>query len=71
MAATLAGMPLETANNADKLKTYVQAIIGGNFAIEENFSANAGLGFKQIIAGKVDGKNETFVAGQVGFKYKF
>ncbi|HEC1788271.1 TPA: autotransporter domain-containing protein [Campylobacter lari] len=55
----------------DKKKTYGQIIIGGNVDINEQFSLNAGIGAKQILAGKTDGKNETYVSGQVGFKYKF
>lgn len=55
----------------DKKKTYAQIIIGGNVDISEQFSLNAGVGAKQILAGKTDGKNETYVSGQVGFKYKF
>ncbi|EAJ6141972.1 autotransporter domain-containing protein [Campylobacter lari] len=55
----------------DKKKTYGQIIIGGNVDINEQFSLNAGVGAKQILAGKTDGKNETYVSGQVGFKYKF
>ncbi|WP_139493117.1 autotransporter outer membrane beta-barrel domain-containing protein [Campylobacter armoricus] len=55
----------------DKKKTYAQIIVGGNVDINEQFSLNAGIGAKQILAGKTDGKNETYVSGQVGFKYKF
>ncbi|TXE83486.1 autotransporter domain-containing protein [Campylobacter peloridis] len=55
----------------DKKKTYAQIIIGGNVDINEQFSLNAGIGAKQILAGKTDNKNETYVSGQVGFKYKF
>ncbi|WP_445707398.1 autotransporter outer membrane beta-barrel domain-containing protein [Campylobacter peloridis] len=55
----------------DKKKTYGQIIIGGNVDINEQFSLNAGIGAKQILAGKTDNKNETYVSGQVGFKYKF
>ncbi|EAH9415685.1 autotransporter domain-containing protein [Campylobacter lari] len=55
----------------DKKKTYGQIIIGGNVDINEQFSLNVGIGAKQILAGKTDGKNETYVSGQVGFKYKF
>lgn len=55
----------------DKKKTYAQIIVGGNVDINEQFSLNAGVGAKQILAGKTDGKNETYVSGQVGFKYKF
>lgn len=55
----------------DKKKTYAQVIIGGNVDMNERLSFNAGIGAKQILAGKVDNKNETYVSGQVGFKYKF
>ncbi len=32
---------------------------------------NLGFSAKQILAGKVDNKNETYLSGQVGLKYKF
>ncbi|TKX32901.1 autotransporter outer membrane beta-barrel domain-containing protein [Campylobacter aviculae] len=57
------------ANN--KKKTYGQVIVGGNIDFTEQLSMNVGLGAKQILAGKVDNKNETYLSGQVGLKYKF
>ncbi|MBT0828492.1 autotransporter domain-containing protein, partial [Campylobacter lari] len=38
----------------DKKKTYGQIIVGGNVDINEQFSLNAGIGAKQILAGKTD-----------------
>ncbi|ARJ56787.1 autotransporter outer membrane beta-barrel domain-containing protein [Campylobacter cuniculorum] len=69
--AALAGIALPSVDGADKNKTYGQVIIGGNFNLSKQFSANIGLGVKQILAGKVDSKNETYATGQLGFKYKF
>ena len=69
--ATLGGIAMPVVSGADKNKTYGQIIIGGNFDISQDFSANIGAGVKQIFAGKVDSKDETYVSGQVGFKYKF
>ncbi|EPF0426067.1 autotransporter outer membrane beta-barrel domain-containing protein [Campylobacter lari] len=69
--ASLNGVALPSVKSDDKKKTYGQILIGGNVDINEQFSLNAGVGTKQILAGKTDGKNETYVSGQVGFKYKF
>ncbi|MCV3427795.1 autotransporter outer membrane beta-barrel domain-containing protein [Campylobacter sp. IFREMER_LSEM_CL1904] len=69
--ASLNGVALPSVKSDDKKKTYGQIIIGGNVDINEQFSLNAGIGAKQILVGKTDGKNETYVSGQVGFKYKF
>ncbi|HED4917406.1 TPA: autotransporter adhesin CapC [Campylobacter jejuni] len=57
------------ANN--KKKTYGQIIVGGNVDFTNRLSMNLGFGAKQILAGKVDNKNETYLSGQVGLKYKF
>ncbi|HEH3967362.1 TPA: autotransporter adhesin CapC [Campylobacter jejuni] len=57
------------ANN--KKKTYGQIIVGGNIDFTNQLSMNLGFGAKQILAGKVDNKNETYLSGQVGLKYKF
>lgn len=57
------------ANN--KKKTYGQIIVGGNVDFTNQLSTNLGFGAKQILAGKVDNKNETYLSGQVGLKYKF
>ncbi|MFK0341914.1 autotransporter outer membrane beta-barrel domain-containing protein, partial [Campylobacter coli] len=56
------------ANN--KKKTYGQIIVGGNVDFTNQLSMNLGFGAKQILAGKVDNKNETYLSGQVGLKYK-
>ena len=55
----------------DKKKTYGQLVLGGNMDISEALSLNAAVGVKQILAGKVNDKNETFVTGNVGVKYRF
>ncbi|EAH9787989.1 autotransporter outer membrane beta-barrel domain-containing protein [Campylobacter coli] len=57
------------ANN--KKKTYGQIIVGGNVDFTNQLSMNLGFGAKQILAGKIDNKNETYLSGQVGLKYKF
>ncbi|ECQ1232434.1 autotransporter adhesin CapC [Campylobacter jejuni] len=57
------------ANN--KKKTYGQIIVGGNVDFTNQLSMNLGFGAKQILAGKADNKNETYLSGQVGLKYKF
>lgn len=53
------------------LKTYAQVLIGGDLAFSENLALNIGVGVKQIVAGKVDSKNETYLNGSVGVKYRF
>ncbi|WP_101312868.1 autotransporter family protein [Helicobacter winghamensis] len=55
----------------DKEKTYGQLTIGGNVELSDSWSFNAGVGVKQILAGEVDNKNETYLSGNVGLKYKF
>ncbi|EAJ5529281.1 autotransporter outer membrane beta-barrel domain-containing protein, partial [Campylobacter coli] len=65
--ASLNGVALPSVKSDDKKKTYGQIITGGNIDISEQFSLNAGIGAKQILAGKTDGKNETYVSGQLGF----
>ncbi|EKP0623393.1 autotransporter outer membrane beta-barrel domain-containing protein, partial [Campylobacter jejuni] len=42
-----------------------------NVDFTNQLSMNLGFGAKQILAGKVDNKNETYLSGQVGLKYKF
>lgn len=67
------------ANNAfftqvrtdDKKKIYGGLIMGGNMNLTEQLSLNVGVGVKQILAGKVESKNETYLTGQAGLKYKF
>ncbi|ELD5333538.1 autotransporter outer membrane beta-barrel domain-containing protein, partial [Campylobacter coli] len=48
------------ANN--KKKTYGQIIVGGNVDFTNQLSMNLGFGAKQILAGKVDNKNETYLS---------
>lgn len=69
--ASLAGFTLPNIDSSNKKKIYGQAIIGGNFNLRKNFSVNANVGIKQILANKVDNKGETYAIGQLGFEYKF
>ncbi|MCI7047544.1 autotransporter outer membrane beta-barrel domain-containing protein, partial [Helicobacter sp.] len=55
----------------EKKKTYGQLIVGGNISLNDSLSLDIGIGAKQILAGKVDSKNETYLSGNVGIKYKF
>lgn len=71
LTPSLNGIAIEDVTDADKKKTYAQAIIGGNFDLSKNFSANVGVGIKQILSGKVDDKSETYGIGQLGIRYKF
>lgn len=57
--------------SADTSKTYGQLIVGGNIAFNDSFSMNVGVGAKQIFAGQVDSKNETYLSGNLGVKWKF
>lgn len=55
----------------EKKKTYGQLIVGGNVSLNDRLSLDVGIGAKQILAGKVDSKNETYLSGNVGIKYRF
>lgn len=55
----------------DKKKTYGQLLIGGNMDLNNDLSLNIGVGAKQILAGKIDSKNETYLSGNIGLKYRF
>lgn len=55
----------------DAKKTYGKAIIGGNINVTEQFNINLGFGVKQIFGGQVDNKNETYLTGNLGVRYKF
>ena len=55
----------------EKKKTYGQLIVGGNISLNDSLSLDVGIGAKQILAGKVDSKNETYLSGNMGIKYKF
>lgn len=57
--------------NSDKNKTYGQVLVGGNMDINDSISLNAGIGVKHLLRGKVDSKDETYLSGNVGVKYKF
>lgn len=53
------------------LKTYFQTIVGADIGVYKGLVITISAGVKQIIAGKVDNKNETFVSGNLGVKYRF
>ncbi len=55
----------------EKKKTYGQLLVGGNIELNDALSINAGIGAKQILSGKVEDKNETYLSGNLGLKYKF
>lgn len=56
----------------NKLKTYFQGIIGADFGVNESATITLSFGAKQIIANLNNSdKNETFLSGNVGFKYRF
>ncbi|WP_416860934.1 autotransporter domain-containing protein [Helicobacter ganmani] len=70
--ASFVGSPLNFSVSAsDKLKTYGQIVVGGSFGITDALNIELGLGAKQILANKVDDKNETYLSGNLGLKYKF
>lgn len=56
---------------SDKLKTYGQLVVGGSFGVTDNLNIDLGLGAKQILTNKVDDKNETYLSGNLGVRYKF
>ncbi|MDE6958987.1 MAG: autotransporter outer membrane beta-barrel domain-containing protein [Helicobacter apodemus] len=58
-------------SNDEKKKTYGQLTFGGNVYIKENLSLNIGGGIKQILAGKSNSANETYLSINTGLKYKF
>lgn len=53
------------------LKTYFQVIVGVDIGIYQGLAITLSAGVKQIITGKIQDKNETFVSGNVGVKYRF
>ena len=55
----------------EKKKTYGQLIVGGNVSLNDRLNLDVGIGAKQILAGKVDSKNETYLSGNIGIKYRF
>ena len=57
--------------SADVSKTYGRLIIGGNIAFGDSFSMTVGVGAKQLFAGEVDNKSETYLSGNLGVKWKF
>ena len=65
------GMVSFTLDGEEKKKSYGQIVIGGNYDVSEELSVNAGVGVKQILSGKVNGVDETYLTGNLGAKYKF
>ncbi|MDE5603186.1 MAG: autotransporter outer membrane beta-barrel domain-containing protein [Helicobacter sp.] len=55
----------------DKKKTYGQLTLGGNINMNDNLSFSIGGGLKQILTGKANSTNETYLSGNMGLKYKF
>lgn len=55
----------------DKKRTYGQLVVGANIEVTEALALQLGVGAKQILANKVDDKNETYLSGNLGLKYKF
>lgn len=71
-SARFQGSPVSFSVSAsDNLKTYGQLVVGGSFGITENLNLDLGLGAKQILTNKVDDKNETYLSGNLGVRYKF
>lgn len=71
-SARFQGSPVSFSVSAsDKLKTYGQLIVGGSFGVADNLNIELGLGAKQILTNKVDNKNETYLSGNLGLRYKF
>ncbi len=55
----------------DKKRTYGQLVLGANVELTEALALQLGVGAKQILANKADDKNETYLSGNLGLKYKF
>lgn len=53
------------------LKTYFQTIVGADIGVYQGLAITLSAGVKQIIVGKIQDKNETFVSGNVGVRYRF
>lgn len=58
-----------TAKN--ELKTYFQGIIGVDIGVYQGLALTLSAGVKQLISGQVDSKNETYISGNLGVKYRF
>lgn len=55
----------------DKKRTYGQILLGGNIELTQDWVLNVGVGAKQVLAGKFESKNETYLNGNAGLKYRF
>lgn len=60
-----------TIDGDDKKRTYGQILLGGNIELTQDWVLNVGVGAKQILAGKFESKNETYLNGNAGLKYRF
>lgn len=65
-----------TIEGKSSTKTYAQALIGGNIALGDKFNVNLGFGAKKILTGEVenaegDKKDELYLSGNLGLKYRF
>lgn len=65
-----------TIEGKSSTKTYAQALIGGNIALGNKFNVNLGFGAKKILSGEVenaegDKKDELYLSGNLGLKYRF
>lgn len=58
-----------TAQN--KLKTYFQGIVGVDIGVYQGLAITLNGGVKQIISEHIDSRNETFISGNLGVKYRF
>ncbi|TKX30961.1 autotransporter domain-containing protein [Campylobacter estrildidarum] len=70
--ARFVGSPVSfTVDGSDSKKTFGALILGGdiNFANQWAFTFSAGV--KQLLSGKVDDQDETYVSGNIGLKYQF
>lgn len=66
------GSPMTfSISSTPPLKTYFQTIVGADIGLYKGVTITLSAGVKQIIAGKIQDKNETFVSGNVGVRYRF
>lgn len=65
-----------TIEGKSSTKTYVQGLIGGNISLSDKFNINLGFGAKKILTGQIenaegDKKDELYLSGNLGLKYRF
>ncbi|MCV3432787.1 autotransporter outer membrane beta-barrel domain-containing protein [Campylobacter lari] len=56
---------------AEKDKTFGKILVGSNINITNSLSLDLSIGAKQILAGKEDDTDETYLTGNIGLKYSF